>query len=140
MRICWVTREIDAPAETVWQLLVDTDQWSSWGPSVKAVTLDTDELRLGSRGAVCTVVGLQLPFEITEFDHGRSWSWSVAGIAATYHRVEPLGDDRCRAAFGAPWLASPYLAVCRRALIRLDELAVDTLAARHTECWDRPLA
>lgn len=126
VRVCWVTREIDASADIVWRLLVDTDVWPSWGPSVSAVTLDDDELRIGSTGTVQTVVGLRLPFEITAFEPGSSWSWSVAGIAATDHRVEPLGDDRCLAAFGAPWLAAPYLAVCRRALKRLDELAVVT--------------
>lgn len=129
MRVCWVTREIDASADIVWRLLVDTDVWPSWGPSVKAVTLDDDELRLGSTGTVQTVVGLRLPFQITAFDPGRSWSWSVAGIAATDHRVEPLGVGRCRAAFGAPWLASPYLVVCRRALMRLDKLALGTFRA-----------
>lgn len=123
MRVCWVTRDIEAPADVVWRLLVDTDAWPSWGPSVRAATLDDDELRLGSTGSVRTAVGLQLPFKITKFEPGHSWSWSVAGIAATDHRVEAFGDTRCRAAFGAPWPAAPYLAICRQALIRLEALA-----------------
>jgi polyketide cyclase/dehydrase/lipid transport protein len=127
MKFGWVTREIQAPTETLWQLLVDTDVWPAWGPSVRAVRLDDDELRFGSTGTVRTVVGLQLPFEITGFEPGRSWSWSIAKFAATQHTVEPLGDHRCRVGFGVPWPAAPYLAVCRRALIRLDRLAVDTL-------------
>jgi uncharacterized protein YndB with AHSA1/START domain len=127
MRCGWVTREIAAPSERLWRLLIDTRLWPAWGPSVKAVTLHSAELGLGSTGTVRTVGGLALPFEITGFEPGRSWSWSIAGVAATSHMVEPLGDDRCRVGFGAPWLVAPYLAVCRRALIRLERLAVDTV-------------
>lgn len=127
MRFTWVTRDVDAPAETMWRLLVDTNVWPAWGPSVRAVTLDDAELRLGSTGTVRTVIGLRLPFEITRFEQHCGWSWSINGIWATDHRVEPLDRDRCRVAFGAPWPASPYLAVCRQALIRLDKLAVTSV-------------
>jgi uncharacterized protein YndB with AHSA1/START domain len=126
MRYGWVTREIAAPPETLWRLLADTRVWPAWGPSVKAVTLHDVELRLGSTGTIRTVGGLAFPFEITGFEPSRSWSWSIAGVAATRHVVEPVGDDRCRVGFGAPWPAAPYLAVCRRALIRLERLAVDS--------------
>jgi len=85
--------------------------------------LDGPDLRLGSRGVVTTVGGLRLPFEITAFERGTRWAWSVAGVPATDHTVEPLGPDQCRVRFGAPWVAAPYLAVCRMALSRLDGLA-----------------
>ena len=124
MKLWWIAREIDAAAETVWRLLVDTATWPAWGPSIRAVKLDGDELRLGSTGTVRTVAGVRLPFEITRFEPGSSWSWSIATINATCHIVEPLGPRRCRVRFCVPWWAAPYLAVCRRALIRLDALAI----------------
>ena len=122
MRRCWVNRTIDAPAETVWALLVDIDRWPDWGPSVRSATID-GPLALGTHGTVTTAVGVRLPFEVTRFEPGRAWSWRVAGVPATDHEVEPLGADRCRLRFGAPWIVAPYLAVCEIALHRIDHLA-----------------
>ena len=61
-------------------------------------------------------------FEVTRFEEGRSWSWSVAGHPATDHVVEDRGADASRVTFGMPWIVTPYLVVCRVALRRLDEL------------------
>ncbi len=126
MRRRWVSREIEAPAEAVWELLVDLDRWPDWGPTVRAATLDGPALALHRQGRVQTAAGPWLPFRITDFEEGRAWSWAVAGIPATEHRVDPLGPHRCRAQFGAPWAAAPYLAVCAVALRRLDALAART--------------
>lgn len=123
MKQLWVRREIDAPATVLWELLVNPERWPTWGPSVRRAVLDGPDLRLGSRGSVTTVGGLRVPFEITLYVRGARWAWTVAGVPATDHTVEPLGPDRCRVGFGAPWVAAPYLAVCRMALSRLDGLA-----------------
>ena len=125
MRLAWTTREVAAPADVLWRLFVDVDVWPDWGPSVRAVTLDDDELRLGSTGTVRTAVGVELPFEITAIESGSSWSWKVAGIPATSHSVEPIDADRCRIGFGVPWPGAGYLAVCRVALRRFEVLATE---------------
>jgi hypothetical protein len=106
----------------VWELLVDTSRWAEWGPSVATVETADVRLRAHATGRVCTPIGLSLPFVVTEFTEGQSWSWSVAGVPATTHTVEPVPGG-CRVTFGVPAVAAPYTLVCRLALRRIEELA-----------------
>lgn len=71
-----------------------------------------------------TVTGMTLSFEVTVFDPGRQWSWTVAGVPATGHRVDPTPGG-CRVCFDVPWWAWPYLSVCAVALGRIDRLATE---------------
>jgi hypothetical protein len=125
MRRLWVSAEIDAPAATVWKVLVDLDAWPRWGPSVRRASVEGGVLAAGARGKVVTAPGATLDFEVTAFEPGVRWAWKVAGVDATDHRVEPLGSDRCRVGFGVAWPAAPYLAVCRIALGRVARLATE---------------
>ncbi len=118
----WVDREIAVPAEAAWELLVDVERWHEWGPSVRAAGLDGDRFETGATGWVETPLGLRVPFEITSVDEGRRWSWRVARIPATDHRVRPLGPAMCSVGFGVPTIAAPYAVVCRRALVTIDEI------------------
>lgn len=118
-----LSRTIAAEPAAVWGLLVDLDAWPRWGPSVAGASLDGDRLQLGSRGTVRTAVGVSLPFEVTRFEEGRRWAWSVAGVPATDHRVRPTAHG-CEVTFGVPWWAPGYLAVCALALRRIERLAL----------------
>lgn len=128
-----VSRRIAAPAEDVWALLTDTGTWPDWGPSITAVEPAgipagqvsgpaSGGLAPGSRGRVRTVLGAALPYTVTAVEPGRYWSWSVAGIPATGHRVVPQ-DGGCLVTFTVPWWAPAYLPVCALALRRIERLA-----------------
>ncbi|MWG33976.1 SRPBCC family protein [Halomarina oriensis] len=134
-----IGRVVDAPAETLWNLLRDTTTWPEWGPSVRAVDCDVRYVEAGTEGRVrlATPGHPWARFRITSCADHR-WSWSVSPplndairnvfdpgptLPATGHRVEPLGEGRCRVVFEVPPLAAGYAVVCRRALARLDELA-----------------
>jgi hypothetical protein len=117
-----VSRAIDAPADVVWTLLTDTRWWPVWGPSVGAVEVDGDDrtIREGTTGRV-RVAGTLVPFRIDRC-RDRRWTWRVADVPATGHRVEAV-DGRSRAAFEVPLLAAPYAVVCARALRTIARLA-----------------
>jgi hypothetical protein len=116
-------RLIEARADRVWDLLVDTARWPEWGPSVQAVECPTRRIGPGSRGRVLTAFGLWLPFRVTDWEDGRAWRWTVAGVPATGHRVVRLADDRCEVTFQVPMRAPFYLPVCAAALRRIDAIA-----------------
>ena len=118
-----VSRPIQAPPETVWDLLIDLEAWPKWGLTVSRAELDDgDLLTLGVSGQVWTPVGVPLPFTITEFVPGRSWAWQVAGVPATHHGVDPDGEG-CRVWMSAPVWAPAYLPVLSLALRRIDTMA-----------------
>ncbi len=117
-----VSRTIGAPAPRVWEVIADPARWPAWGPSLRDAQSTDRTLRRGSRGRVKTQAGFWLPFHVVEFSEGRYWRWRVAGIAATGHRVEPLGDACSRLTFEVPVWAAPYAIVCALAARRIATL------------------
>ncbi|ORB29234.1 SRPBCC family protein [Mycolicibacterium parafortuitum] len=118
-----VDRTLQAPADTVWQILTDLEAWPRWGLTVNKAELDGAAFELGATGRVWTPLGVPLPFMISELDQGRTWAWNVAGVPATRHGVEPL-DDGSRVWMSAPVWAPAYLPVLSLALHRIDEMSV----------------
>lgn len=117
-----VSRVVPADPAAVWDLLVDTTRWVEWGPSVTGVDVPGGRIRARSTGRVRSPIGVWVPFRVTDFEEGRTWSWTVGGVRATTHSVEPVSDG-CRVSFGVPALVAPYALVCREALRRIDRLA-----------------
>ncbi len=114
-----VSRIVQAAPEKVWDMLIDTECWSQWGPTVKAVQSETRYIRAGSSGYVKTVFGFWAPFSITEWKHRKYWSWHVFNIRATGHRIEMINADCCRLIFEVPLWAAPYAIICQIAAERI---------------------
>ena len=121
--ICF-SKPLEAPVDRVWRLITDTRTWHRWGPSVRAVDCDDRFIRSGSSGRIRTPVGVWVPFVVESFEPESYWDWRVAGVAATGHRVEPVGPNRCRLTFTVPVWAFGYGLVCRLALMRIDRLLI----------------
>ncbi len=110
---------VASPA-VLWDLITDTTLWPSWGPTVKAVRSPERYICKGSKGRVLTAVGLWLPFVVTEYERHRFWSWKVASIKATGHRVQPTDMGGGYLWFEVPIIAAPYLVICQMALNRIE--------------------
>jgi hypothetical protein len=117
-----VNRSLQAPCSRIWEIITDTHTWPEWGPSVREVQCPTRFIHKATEGKVKTAVGIWLPFIITGYEEGRFWSWKVAHIPATGHRVAPQGDAICKLTFEIPLFASPYAYVCKVALDRIERM------------------
>lgn len=123
-----IHERIAASPDRVWELFRDTEAWPEWGPSVRAVESPTRYVEAGTRGRVRTVAGISVPFEVRTCADYR-WTWDVAKLPATGHRVERTADgeskpaEDCIAVIEVPPLAAPYAVVCERGLRRLRRLA-----------------
>ncbi|MFD1645802.1 SRPBCC family protein [Haloarchaeobius litoreus] len=116
-----VAREVAVDPRRAWELLTDTWRWPEWGPTVSDVDGPTRFISAGMHGRVNVLGAVWVPYEITSCGNGR-WTWDVARIPATGHRVEEVGEDRCRVVFEIPPLAAGYVPVCQRALSKIEAL------------------
>jgi hypothetical protein len=116
-----VDRVVAADRDAVWDLLCDTDRWPEWGPSVSDVRSSDRIIEVGTSGEVQVAGGPWVPFEITSCGDYR-WTWRVAKIPATGHRVDAVPGG-CRVVFEIPLAAAGYAVVCERALSRIERLA-----------------
>ncbi len=117
-----ISRSVPGPCHRVWDLLVDTERWKEWGPSVAAVSCSDRRIRNGSTGWVETPLGLRVPFRVTEYEEGRFWAWTTCGIPATGHRVDNQEEGGCRLTFAIPTVAAPYALICQAAAARIDAM------------------
>ncbi len=114
----------------VWDIITDTAKWPRWGPTVKDVHLPERFIRNGSEGRVLTLFGIWAPFLIDKFEEGRFWSWKVASINATGHRIQAV-DGGCNLWFDVPIIAAPYALVCQIALNRIQKLLHETTGSNR---------
>ena len=116
-----VDRIVPATVDAVWEILTDTRRWPEWGPSVSAVRSSERFVEPGATGEVQVLGGPWVPYRIVTCAN-RRWTWRVARIPATGHRVEAT-DDGARVVIEIPLAAAGYAPVCQRALVRIERLA-----------------
>jgi len=124
-----VAREVSVDHRRAWELLTDTWRWPEWGPTVEDVKAPARFISEGSHGSVKVLGAFWVPYEVTSCDDGR-WTWDVAKLPATGHRVEPVDEDQCRVLFEIPPLAAGYVPVCRRALSKIESILLADERAR----------
>ncbi|HZU49773.1 MAG TPA: SRPBCC family protein [Mycobacterium sp.] len=87
---------VHAPAERVWQLLVDVEGWPSWTASMREIKrLDDGPLRVGSRSRVVQPKGRPMVWTVTELEPMRNFTWVAKQPGLTLeavHRIEDAGD------------------------------------------------
>ena len=113
-----------ADASTVWQRYLHPRLWPTWSPQISSVECADDAIAAGSTGVVHAVLGVRVPFEVTEVDGAAMrWSWIARlplGIElALTHTVDAV-------AFGT----TTGLVVTGPAPVVLGYLPVATLALR----------
>ena len=87
--------EIDAPAEKVWSVLADVENWPKWTPSVRQVEpLDDSDVKVGSRFRVTQPMLKPSVWEITKLEPQRSFSWSTGVMGIVTDADHDIESDR----------------------------------------------
>ena len=89
---------IDAPADVVWRVFSEVENWPAMTESVTSLrALDGAELEVGRRYEIKQPRLPKAKWVVKELTPGRSWSWTVAAPGNTttgIHEVTDLGDGR----------------------------------------------
>lgn len=110
-QVITASREIDAPATTVFELIADPAQHASWDGNDNVVELvrGSRVRAVGEIFAMRTTKGNVRDNLVVAFEEGRIIAWRPGddGGAPAGHEwrweVEPLGAERCRATHTYDW-------------------------------------
>ena len=88
------TRHIDAPTQSVWEVLFDVAHWPEWTPTIDSVErLDDGPFHVGSRARVRQPQLPRAVWEVTEVVDGRRFTWVAKGPGMrTVARHEVVAD------------------------------------------------
>lgn len=89
------TRHIEAPPDTVWEVMADVARWPEWTPTIDSVELENPgPLRAGSRAEVRQPRLPRATWTVTEVVNGRRFTWEATGPGmrtVARHEVVPDG-------------------------------------------------
>jgi uncharacterized protein YndB with AHSA1/START domain len=82
---------IDAPADLVWDVFTDVENWPQWTASVTRLTgLDGPQIAVGRRFEIKQPRMPKLVWTVTDVEPGTSWTWvqrSPGGLTSARHEV-----------------------------------------------------
>ena len=119
-----ICRDIEALPEAVWDILIDTQIWPTWGPSLLKVDCKDRYIKLGSKGRVKTGFLFWLSFTIIEFRQFEFWNWRVGRMQATGHKLIRKSNSSCKLCFDMGLWAFAYIPICWLALHKIEKIAV----------------
>ena len=90
-----ISVDIDAPAETVWNLLKDVESWPEMTASITTVEILDKPFALSSRARVSQPKLPEAVWTVTAFTENKTFTWetSAAGVTTTAaHDIIPKPD------------------------------------------------
>jgi uncharacterized membrane protein len=119
------TFTVAAPAERVWPILFDVENWPRWTASITSVEhLDPTPLRVGSRVRIKQPRLASTVWTVTDIRPGHAFTWtsSAGGVTTTgQHVVEAAADHSATVTLGiqhagmlAPLVNLAYGSLTRR--------------------------
>lgn len=111
-----ITVGIDAPAETVWNLLIDVERWPDMTASIDRVELLDESFALSSRARVHQPKLLAAGWTVTAFTENRSFTWEsrspgITTVAAHDIVPEPGGTVSVRLTLDQKGPLAPVLSL-----------------------------
>jgi uncharacterized membrane protein len=87
---------VHAPADRVWQLLVDVQGWPAWTKSMRQINrLDDGPLAIGSQARVVQPKSRPMVWTVTELEPMRNFTWVARQPGLTLeavHRIDDTGN------------------------------------------------
>jgi uncharacterized membrane protein len=85
---------IHAPAERVWQLLIDVEGWPAWSESMREIKrLDDGPFAVGSRSRVTQPKGRPMEWTVTELKPLRNFTWAAGQPGMSFEAVHRIQDE-----------------------------------------------
>ena len=130
-RLFQVDRAIDAPATSVWSVMIDVARWPEWTPTVTEVRhLGHPAFGVGSRVQIRQPRLPRAVWQVTRLEEGRAFTWESTGPGIRsigHHEVTPT-EAGCAVRLSIEQ-AGPMGAVAALAWKRLIQRYVETEAA-----------
>ncbi len=85
---------IHAPAERVWQLLIDVEGWPAWSESMREIKrLDDGPFAVGSRSRVTQPTGRPLEWTVIELEPLHNFTWTAGQLGMSFEAVHRIQDE-----------------------------------------------